>query len=496
MVSMKNAIILFICLALSFNLDSRVCAKTKAKDAEKAKKAMLANPAIKHIDANTTKYDKIQKQIWSYAEVGFHEFKSSALLQQTLREGGFSVQSGMADMPTAFIAEYGSGKPVIGILAEFDALPGLSQDTVSRRKVLNEGQPGHGCGHNLICTGSVAAALSLKEWIDKTGTSCTIRLFGTPAEEGGSGKAYMARAGLFNGVDAMLDWHPGQKQKVYVNPWLDRVSMDVRFYGKPAHASAHPEDGRSALDAAEAFTHMLNMMREHVPEACAISYIYSNGGAAENVVPDFASIDLGARAPSQAQLKDLLAWIRQAAEGAALGTQTRVELEVISSSMSKLHNRTLATLLQEKLELVGLPQWDEREIAFAREIYETQSKARPFENIYSILPLEPEMAHGTSSSSDVGDVTWLVPDGGFETQTFIPSTSGHSWQNVAVAGSTIGTKGLIVAAKVIALAAIDLIENPALLQKAQDEFNSRRGPDFKYEPLIGDRLPPYDYQLK
>lgn len=485
-----------MCIALSLISVSPVCAKTKAKDAAKAKKAMLANPAVKYLDDNFSVFDKLQKQIWSFAEVGFHESKSSALLQKTLREGGFYVEYGMADMPTAFIAEYGKGKPVIGILAEFDALPGLSQDTVSHRQVLSEGQPGHGCGHNLLGTGSVAAALALKEWIDKTNTECTIKIFGTPAEEGGSGKVYMARAGLFEGVDAMLDWHPGSKQFVYVNPWLDKVSLDVRFYGKAAHASAHPSDGRSALDAAEVFTHMINMMREHIPEGCRLSYVYRNGGAAQNVVPDYACVDIGPRAPSQAMLKELVDWVVKAAEGAAMGTQTRAEVEVVSSSMSKLHNRTLATLLQEKLELVGLPQWDERETAFAREIYETQSKASPFENVYRIVPLAPEMQYGTSSSSDVGDVTWCVPNGGFETQTFIPGTSGHSWQNVAIAGSTIGTKGLIIGAKVLSLAAIELIQNPSLLEKVKEEFNDKRGPDFKYEPLLGDRMPPYDYQFK
>lgn len=460
------------------------------------KRSNGAEKALAHIDAHFADYDRIQKQIWGYAEVGFHETRSSALLQKTLRDGGFSVQAGMADMPTAFVAEYGSGHPVIGILAEFDALPGLNQDTVSHRKALVEGLPGHGCGHNLLGTGSVAAALAIKEWMDFTGAHCTIKVFGTPAEEGGGGKVYMARSGLFEGVDVMLDWHPGSRQYVYVNPWLDRVSMDVRFYGKPAHASAHPWDGRSALDAAEAFTHMINMMREHIPEGCRLSYRYKNGGAAQNVVPDYACVDLGTRAPSQAQLRPLVEWVRQAAEGAALGTQTRVEIEILSSSMSKLHNRTLATLLQEKLETVGTPKWDEREMQFAREIYETQSKSRPFDIIYRTLPLEPEMKYGTGSSSDVGDVSWCVPNGGFEVQTFIPGSSGHSWQNVAVAGSTIGTKGLVTAAKVLALAAIDLIQKPALLKKVQDEFNAKRGPDFRYEPLIGDRMPPYDFQLE
>lgn len=461
-----------------------------------AAKPKSPNPAIKYIDDNFAVYDKIQKQIWGYAEVGFHEYKSSALLQKTLRDGGFSVESGMADMPTAFVAQYGSGGPVIGILAEFDALPGLNQDTVSHRKPLVEGMSGHGCGHNLLGTGSVAAALAIKEWMDRTGTRCTIKLFGTPAEEGGSGKVYMARAGVFEGVDAMLDWHPGSRQYVYVNPWLDRVSLDVRFYGIPAHAGAHPWDGRSALDGAEAFTHMINLMREHIPEGCRLSYRIKNGGSAQNVVPDYACVDLGARAPSQAMLRNILEWIRQAAEGAALGTQTRAEVEVLSSSMSKLHNRTLATLLQEKLELVGPPAWDDREMQMAREIYETQSKSRPFDIIYRVLPLEPEMKYGSGSSSDVGDVSWCVPNGGFEAQTFIPGSSGHSWQNVAVAGSTIGTKGLVTGAKVLALAAIELIQNPALLRKVKDEFNAKRGPDFKYEPLLGDRKPPYDYQME
>ena len=464
-----------------------------AKKKKNTTRNIAENPGIQYLDASFGTYDKLQKQIWNLHEMGFQEFKTSALLQQHLRENGFEVEAGVADMPTAFIARYMNGGPVIGLLAEYDALPGLSQDTVSVRKPLVEGDSGHGCGHNLIGTGSAAGAVAIKKWIEATGTKASIIVFGTPAEEGGSGKAYMARAGLFDQVNITLEWHPGQKSYVYVDPWLDMVSIDYCFHGVSAHAAAHPDRGRSAFSAAESFCYMLALMRPHLTPGCMIQYAIDKTGA-PNVVPDFTAVHVHIRGRSTNDVRGMMEWVTQASEGAAMGTQTSVTHEIISSTKSKLHNRTLAKLLQEKMEIVGLPKWDERETQFGKEIWETQSKARPFESIYSIVPLADEMQYGSGSSSDVGDVTWCVPDAGFEVQTFIPGTSGHSWQNVAVAGSTIGTKGLIIAAKIFLLSFVELVEKPELIKQAREEFESRRGPGYKYESLIGDRRPPYDYR--
>lgn len=429
--------------------------------------------AIKSIEDSFGTYDAMQKDIWGYHEIRFKEYRSSARLSDYLERQGFKLERGVAGLSTAFVAKFGEGHPVIGILAEYDALAGLSQDTVSFRKPLEEGQPGHGCGHNLIGTGSVAAATALKQWMEETGQKGTICVFGTPAEEGGSGKTIMADAGVFDGTDAVLDWHPGSHQYVYVNPWLDKCTAVFRFHGKASHAAAHPDQGRSAFAAAELFMHSIALMRMHVPQGVKLFYSVADSGP-DNIVTEDLEVTATVRGRNWKDVSEAMEWVKQAARGAAMATQTSVSSEVISSSRSKLHNRTIATLLQEKLELVGLPRWDDRETAFARDIYETQSKSKPFANIYSIEPLAPEMPYGTGGSSDVGNVSWVVPEGGFEIQTFIPGSSGHSWQNTAVAGTTIGTKGLIAAAKVLLLAAIDLYTQPALLQSAIDEFNSKK----------------------
>ena len=410
-----------------------------------------AQLAIDYLDRNFATYDRIQKYIWDASEPAFREYKSSDILSSHLRNEGFDVTLGVASMPTAFVAKYGNGRPVIGILAEYDALPGLSQDTIPIRSPRPEKKFGHGCGHNLIGTAAVASAVSLSRWLKASAMQGTVIVYGTSAEEGGSGKAYMAREGLFSKADVVFDWHPGRRQYVYSNKWLAMVSVVYRFYGKSAHASAHPSDGRSALDAVESMDFMTNLMREHIPEGCKLHYVIVDGGVAPNIVPEYACVKYNLRARDTKTLLELVAWVGDIADAAALGTQTRVEKEILSGSHEKLINRTLSVILQKNLEKVGTPVWDDTETAFVKKIHDSFNSNVPFENHTVVQPLALEQPYGSGGSSDVGDVSWIVPQAGFEIQTFAPSSSGHTWANAAVAGTTIGTKGLIAAAKVLTL---------------------------------------------
>lgn len=466
--------------------------------AQKIKKnTPLNNVSINYLDKSFSVYDKLQKTIWRNPELGFLETESSALLQNHLKENEFTVQAGVAGMPTAFVATYGSGYPVIAVLAEFDALPGLSQDTVPYRKPLVEGGSGHGCGHNTFGVGAVAGAVAIKQWLDTEKHTGTIKVFGTPAEEGGGGKVYMVRDGLFNDVDVVLDWHPSTGNGVTTDTGTAIEMIDYSFFGVAAHAAASPDKGRSALDGVEALNYMVNLLREHVPMSSRIHYVIADGGEAPNVVPDYARVSYYIRSPKREILKDLVEWIGQAAEGAALGTQTKVKSEIVSGFYERLNNRKLSELVQRKLEIVGGVHYDAREKAFAEEIVKGLNKdISILKDAESVKPLEEEKPSLGGGSSDVGDVSWVVPTVSFNTATFVPGSAGHSWQNVAAGGSTIGTKSLINTAKVFSLSAIELYTNPELVKEIKDEFDTRRGAGFKYVPLLGDRKPALDYRVK
>lgn len=466
--------------------------------AQKIKKnTPLNNVSVNYLDKSFSVYDKLQKTIWRNPELGFLETESSALLQNHLKENEFTVQAGVAGMPTAFVATYGSGYPVIAVLAEFDALPGLSQDTVPYRKPLVEGGSGHGCGHNTFGVGAVAGAVAIKQWLDSEKHTGTIKVFGTPAEEGGGGKVYMVRDGLFNDVDVVLDWHPSTGNGVTTDTGTAIQMIDYSFFGVAAHAAASPDKGRSALDGVEALNYMVNLLREHVPMSSRIHYVIADGGEAPNVVPDYARVSYYIRSPKREILKDLVEWIGQAAEGAALGTQTKVKSEIVSGFYERLNNRKLSELVQRKLEIVGGVHYDAREKAFAEEIVKGLNKdISILKDAESVKPLEDEKPSLGGGSSDVGDVSWVVPTVSFNTATFVPGSAGHSWQNVAAGGSTIGTKSLINTAKVFSLSAIELYTNPGLVKEIRAEFDTRRGNGFRYVPLLGDRKPALDYRVK
>jgi aminobenzoyl-glutamate utilization protein B len=446
------------------------------------------------IDGRSDRYAEIAHQIWEWAEVGYQEEKSSALLQEELRAHGFAVESGVAGMPTSFIASYGAGRPVIGVLAEFDALPGISQAAVPERKPVIVDGPGHACGHHLFGTASIAAAIAVKDWMETTEVEGTLRVYGTPAEEGGAGKVYMVRDGLFDDVDVALHWHPGDRNSAAAGRSLANKSAKFRFRGYSAHAAGAPERGRSALDGVEAMNHMVNLMREHVPQETRIHYVITGGGFAPNVVPDFAEVYYYVRHPAAPTVLELFERVARAAEGAALGTGTTVDYEVIHGLYDLVPNVALGEVMDANLRDVGGVEYTETERAFAAHIQES------FEGGPS-LPLGSEgdvedfyIEEAGGGSTDVGDVSWVVPTAGLSTATWVPGTSAHSWQAVAAGGTSIGHKGMMVAAKTLALTAIDLFESPDVIEAAWAELRERRGADFEYVALLGDRAPALDYR--
>jgi aminobenzoyl-glutamate utilization protein B len=482
---MKKSLFLFSFLLLLLSVHAQ-----KKNNPVAAIKALAANDIQSQYDVYRSK----ALQIWGYAEVGYKEYKSSALLQQTLKENGFTVEAGVADIPTAFVATYGSGKPVIGILSEFDALPGLSQDSVAEKSPIAGMKSGHGCGHHLFGVASVAAGIELKKLIEAGKLKGTIKVYGCPAEEGGSGKVYMVRAGLFNGVDVVLHWHPGSENQVELRRSMANISAKFRFHGLAAHAAAAPDKGRSALDAVEGMDMLVNMMREHVPSSTRIHYVITDGGKAPNVVPDFAESYYYVRNQDRAIVRDVFERVVNAGKGAALGTGTTMDYEITGGVYDLLPNKTLAEVMQKNLESIGGVMYTEKEMEFAKKIQATFNYKSPaIETAKEIRPLVEEKDDG-GGSTDVADVSWTVPTVGLNAATWVPGTPAHSWQATACGGTDIGIKGLMVAAKTIALTGIDLFTDHTIITKATDEFNKAKGPDFQYKALLGDRKPALNYR--
>lgn len=448
------------------------------------------------ITSLNNKYDYYKTralQIWDYAELGYKEEKSTALLQETLKENGFIVEAGVAGMPTAFVASYGSGSPVIGILAEFDALPGMAQKATPEKESIDGKIAGHACGHHLFGVASVAAGIEIKKLIEQKKLSGTVRVYGCPAEEGGSGKVYMVREGLFNDVDVVIHWHPDEHNSVTMTSALANKSAKFRFKGISAHASMSPEKGRSALDAVEAMDNMVNMMREHIPQETRIHYVITNGGKAPNIVPDFAEVYYYIRHPKKETVLSIFERVVKAAQGSALGTETQMEYEVIGGTHDLLLNKTLADDMQKNLELVGGVSYKPGEIEFGKKIQSSFNFSYPsIETAAQVRPLNT-VINGGQGSTDVGDVSYVVPAVGLEAATWVPGTPAHSWQAVACGGTEIGTKGMMVAAKTMTLTAFDLFTAPDLIMKAKEEFKKNKG-NYEYKALLGDRKPALNYR--
>lgn len=444
-----------------------------------------------HIEAYAPRMSALSRTIWAHPELAFREFKTSAALIEALEAEGFGVTAGVAGMPTAFVATFDNGPgPVMAFLAEMDALPGFSQAATACRQPAEGTEAGHACGHHLFGVGAVGAAVGLARWMRETGVPGTVKVYGTPAEEGGAGKVYMARAGLFEGVDAAFHWHPDDRNAVWQSRSLASIGAKFRFHGKAAHAAGAPERGRSALHGVEAFHHMVNLLREVVPPMTHLHYVVSHGGLAPNVIPDFAESHLGVRHPDPATTAAVFERVEKAAQGAALGTGTTVEVERLGAVHSILPNDTLGRIMYANMQVAPPIVWDEEERAFAEAIQATLDRKPDLASINDLMPYEFNILG--AFSSDVGDVSWLAPCAALGTVTWVPGTAPHTWQAVAAGGTTIADKGTKAAAITLAATAANLLRQPELVARAREEFLKARGDGFVYRPLIGDREPPVD----
>jgi aminobenzoyl-glutamate utilization protein B len=456
--------------------------------------AHAADPVLARVAAHADRFGAISRQIWESPELGFHEQKSSALLRDELKAGGFTVDDAVAGMPTAFTATWGSGKPVIAILGEFDALPGLSQQDVPRQSPVVAGGPGHGCGHNLLGSASALAALAVKEEMQARGLKGTIRYYGTPAEEGGGGKIYMFHAGLFRDVDVVLAWHPGNSNRVDLRSNLATNGAKFRFYGVASHAASAPEKGRSALDGALLMLHAVEMLREHVPQETRMHYIITNGGAANNVVPAFAEVSLGARHPDAATLDAIWERILKCAQAGALATETRFEVEQGTNYANVLPNDALTALVSRNMKKAGGYEYTPGERTFALEIQKSLGFTQGLDGADAPRNIQADTSEGAGAySTDVGDLSWNLPTVQFNAATYAPGTPAHSWQAAATAGTSIGRKGMLVAARTLALSAMELIETPNTIDAAKTSFEKRRAGRTWTTRIAAGSKPPLNY---
>jgi aminobenzoyl-glutamate utilization protein B len=430
-------------------------------------------------------------KIWGWAEPGYQEKRSVALLADALEGAGFKVQRGVAKIPTAFTATIGEGQPVIGILGEYDALPGLSQEALPTRQARPETAYGHGCGHHLFGVASASACLALGEQIKAGKLKGTLRYYGCPAEEGGAAKAFMVRAGLFHDCDVVLHWHPGSRNSAGDTTCLARVAVKFRFHGQSAHAAGSPDKGRSALDAVELTNHAAQLLREHTPDFTRIHHVVTHGGGAPNVVPDFAEVYYYLRHPQAETVRALYPRLVKCAQAGALATETKLETVYLGGTRELFANDTLARLLRANLVRLNDLKYNDDEQRFAARIQETLAEKVPLD---AIAKVDDSSGLLNKGSTDVGDVSWVVPTAGFSTACWVPGTPGHSWQAVAAGGTSIGRQGMQLAAKVLAAAAWDLYQDPKLVAAAKAEHQKRLA-GRKYESLLEpDQQPPLDYR--
>lgn len=438
----------------------------------------LIEKAETWIDKAEGELKAMNQSIWRNPEVGLQEIHAAEVLTTFLEKNGFSLERGVAGIPTAFMATAGSGKPVIGFLAEYDALPGLSQDTIAKQQARpdapsgGDNDIGHGCGHSIFGVGSVAGAVGTWRALQHSGLKGTIRLFGTPAEETGIGKVYMANAGLFNGLDAAFHWHPESKNSMLFSSSKALVSSKFRFEGEAAHASGSPERGRSALDAVELMNVGANYLREHLRDDVRLHYVITNGGGQPNVVPPEAEVWYYVRANDHAYVEYSFERLVEIAQGAAMMTRTKLNIDVDTDVYELLPNRPLSELLSRHFHRVGAPVFSEDDLLFAKQTQSSLSDipSEPLSNVISQLPDEP--GH-IGISTDVGNVSWIVPTEGIWVASYTNGAPGHSWFVVACTGMSIGEKAMMVAAKILAGAALELITTPQELDLARQDFQER-----------------------
>jgi aminobenzoyl-glutamate utilization protein B len=430
-------------------------------------------------------------KIWRWAEPGYQETKSSALLAGMLEEAGFKIDRKVAGIPTAFTAAFGHGDPVIGIVGEFDALPGLSQEAVPYRQPRSDGTYGHACGHHLFGVASASAAIALAEQITGGQIKGTVRYYGCPAEEGGAAKVFMVQAGLFADCDAVLHWHPGNRNAAGDVSSMARIAAKFRFHGKAAHAAGSPSQGRSALDAVELAAHAAELLREHTPDFTRIHHVITSGGEAPNVVPEFAEVYYYVRHPESSVARSVYHRLELCAQAGALATETKLEVEYLGGTVEMLPNSALAQVMLSNLRELNDLHLTAEERQFAVKIQETLDEHKSLESLGDVIDQTGQIGRG---STDVADISWVVPTAGFNVACWVPGTSPHTWQACAAGGTTLGRQGMQLAARVLAASAWDLFHSPQTLAAAKAELTRRLG-DRKYESLMRPgQKPQLDYR--
>lgn len=457
---------------------------------------MDKDTAVDWISKNEAQIIDVSQKVWEWAELGLVEYKSSELIAKTLEEYDFSVDRGVADMPTAFVATYGNSGPVIGIMGEYDALPGISQKATTEKEPLVEGAPGHGCGHNIHGASGMAGAIAVRMALEKHGFPGTVKFFGCPAEENYSGKVFMVRDGFFEGVDAALSHHPNWMNRASLTSSLAVNSVKFHFRGVSSHAAASPDRGRSALDAVELMNIGVNFMREHIVQEARIHYVVERGGEQPNVVPPYARSWYYVRAPERHQVDQIYEWVLKTADGADLMARTTHEVEFLEGAYNLLPNKRLSELVTSNMRDIGAPEYDKKEMGFAKRIASTitkedkaaglrQTKRPHWEKLMDeimdrSIPDAWDDGEVMPGSTDVADVSWVTPTMEFNTATCALGIPFHSWQMVSMSGMSIGHKSLLFAAKTLAASALDLLTKPELLKSVKAEFIERKaGREYK-----------------
>ncbi len=468
-------LLLSILLSFSLSAQKKKLSKNKAKIAAS-------------VENHKSDLISISDEIWRNAETAFEETKSSNLLADYAEKNGFKVERGVAGMPTAFVATYGSGKPVISVLGEFDALPGISQKAQPTKEALNKGDAGHGCGHNLFGAGSLGAAIAIKELIEQGKIKGTIKFLGTPSEEKFFGKIWMVREGLWDDVDVNISWHPSAEIKADVQTSLALVDYKIEFFGQAAHASGDPWNGRSASDALEIYTTGINYYREHVKPTVRMHYHIQDGGQVVNVVPDYARLWMRVRDTKRSGMMPVYERTMEMVKGAAIMANVDYKVSLISGIYEVLVNRTGGEIMQKNLELLGPISYTDEEIAFGKKIQEVTGKEQVGMDS-TIKPLKATKEHPGGGSTDVGDVSWNVANINLGVTTAPKDTPWHSWAVVACGGMSIGHKGMLYASNAMAMTMLDLFENPKLVAKVKAEYKKRKGNEV-YKPIIPGGPPP------
>tara|TARA_B100000780_G_scaffold167973_1_gene117639 strand:- start:275 stop:1714 length:1440 start_codon:yes stop_codon:yes gene_type:complete len=459
------------------------------KGMSKNKKALLTS-----VEKHKNELIKISDEIWGLAETAFEETKSAEILASYAEKNGFNVERGVAGMPTAFVATYGSGSPVISVLGEFDALPGISQKATPTKSPLKEGAAGHGCGHNLFGAGSLGAAIAIKELIQAGKIKGTVKFLGTPSEEKFFGKIWMVNAGLWDDVDVNISWHPSAETKADVQSSLALVDFKVEFFGQAAHASADPWNGRSASDALELYASGINYYREHVRPSVRMHYHIQDGGQVVNVVPDYARIWVRVRDTKRSGMMPVYERVQEMAKGAAILANVEYKISLISGIYEVLVNREGGEIMQKNLELLGPIEYTDDEIAFGKKIQEITKKEQVGMDS-AINPLLDTRENPGGGSTDVGDVSWNVANINLGVTTAPKDTPWHSWAVVACGGMSIGHKGMLYSSKAMSMTMLDLFENPGLVDKVKAEYKERKG-DEVYKAIIPEGPPPIPTKTK